>query len=97
MLDLCQIHRLVTDQQCADIIYDYSQERRERSDDNKNVNLVKAIQRAKRLKTFERFLAALRDNDQRHVAAYIVGDGCKALFLSINQGLASVSLSFDSI
>ena len=75
--DLCQRH-VINDKQCTDIKYDPDSQL-ERSDDNKNMQLIKVMQRVSRLSKFEKFLTALADTDQRHIAAYIVCNGGKNL------------------
>ena len=65
---------LLTFSQCAAI---RNQDKlQERSNDNKNMQLIKTMQQVTRL---ENFLAALTDTDQRHISAYIVCDGGKSL------------------
>src|SRR5271169_4195431 len=61
----------------------------ERSNDNKNMQLIKTMQRVTRLSMFENFLALLRDTDQQHVAAYIACSGGKSL-LNFLEMLASI-------
>jgi len=87
--DLCQRH-VITDPQFNDIKYHPDNQvtkmiktlridQQERSDDNKNMQLIKVMQRVSRLSKFEKFLTALADTDQRHIAAYIVCNGGKNL------------------
>src|SRR5271157_2043761 len=75
--DLCR-RRVISFQQSAVIRYkseESADQLQQRSDDNKNMKLIQTMHRVTRLAKFEKFLSALRDNDQQHVAAYIVCDG----------------------
>ena len=77
LLDELFERQLLTFPQCAEI---RDQENlQERSDDNKNMQLIKAMLQVTRLRKLENFLASLRDTDQQHVVAYIACNGGKSL------------------
>src|SRR5271157_1435431 len=76
LLDELFERQLLTFPQCAKI---RDQENlQERSDDNKNMQLIKAMLQVTRLRKLENFLASLRDTDQQHVVAYIACNGGKS-------------------